>query len=83
MKLYLSSYRLGNRTVELEQILWYRTLFSRPASSLWFEASCWLLGAVLFQGLNPPFDKERFRDYDIVIVGLLLQPDHPSGLPVL
>jgi hypothetical protein len=41
-----------------------------------------LLGAVLFHGLTPPFDKERFRDYDIVIVGLLLQPDHPSRLPV-
>jgi hypothetical protein len=39
-----------------------------------------LLGAVLFHGLTPPFDRRGCRVHNIVIVGPARQPDCPLAL---
>jgi hypothetical protein len=36
----------------------------------------------LYLGLTPLLGKRRLRKYEIIITGPLLQPDHPSRLPV-
>lgn len=42
-----------------------------------------LLGAELFLGPTPLFDKEQVREYNTAIVGPALKLDHSLGLPVL
>jgi hypothetical protein len=43
----------------------------------------WPPGAVIFHGLTHLFDRVRFREYNVVITGPTLQPNHPLWLILL